>query len=291
MIRNVPFKFVDVGGHRSQRQMWYRCFDVMRSILFFAASNEFDQFVSDEQRQNRLVESMDIFELICNNKALVNVSVILFLNKTDLLAEKIVNSSIADYFPVFSGNPHSLTDVQQFEISLFDHRRKDRSQLLYHHFTTAVDTENCLMVFRDVRDTILQQNIRSLLPSWMTTAFFCLTCALKCYETFVYILFANCVMFRIVYIECEQDIVIMISNVATCVPEMILFCACWVIVCEPCYSLELSSLFVLFLCDIPLFQTDLCRCLWHSVSCGLHTAGTRHRWHSFCISQFEIDVL
>ena len=165
MIRNTPFRFVDVGGHRSQRQMWYRCFDVMHSILFFVASNEFDQFVLDEQRQNRLIESTDIFELICNNKALVNVSIILFLNKTDLLAEKIVNSSIADYFPSFSGNPRCLTDVQQFELSLFDRRRKYRSQQLYHHFTTAVDTENLLIVWRDVRDMILRENILSILPS------------------------------------------------------------------------------------------------------------------------------
>ena len=165
VIRSVPFLFVDVGGHRSQRQMWYRCFDSMHSILFFVASNEFDQFTSDEQRKNRLVESTDIFELISNNKALASVSIILFLNKTDLLAEKIVDTSVADYFPAFSGNPRHLTDVQRFEVSLFDRRRKDRSQLLYHHFTTAVDTENCLMVFRDIRDTILQQNIRSLMPS------------------------------------------------------------------------------------------------------------------------------
>jgi len=165
IIRNVPFLFVDVGGNRSRRKMWYQCFDSMRSILFFVASNEFDQFFNDDQRQNCLIESTDIFELICNNKALVGVSIILFLNKTDLLAEKIIDTSIADYFPSFSDNPHSLTDVQQFEVSMFDRRRKDRSQLLYHHFTTAVDTENCLMVFRDVRDTILQQNIRSLMPS------------------------------------------------------------------------------------------------------------------------------
>jgi len=137
----------------------------MHSILFFVASNEFDQFSSDDQRKNRLTESTDIFELISNNKALASVSIILFLNKTDLLADKIVNTSIADYFPSFSGNPRCLTDVQQFEVSLFDRRRKDRSQLLYRHFTTAVDTENCLMVFRDVRDTILQQNIHSLMPS------------------------------------------------------------------------------------------------------------------------------
>jgi len=137
----------------------------MHSILFFVASNEFDQYVSDDHRQNRLVESTDIFELICNNKVLADVSIILFLNKTDLLAEKIVHTNISDSFPSFSGNSRFLTDVQQFEVSLFDCRRKDRSQLLYRHFTTAVDTENILMVFRDIRDTILHQNIRDIMPS------------------------------------------------------------------------------------------------------------------------------
>lgn len=162
-IRGVPFKFVDVGGQRSQRQKWYQCFEGVTSILFLVSSSEFDQVLFEDRKTNRLIESCNIFETIVNNKAFVNVSIILFLNKMDLLEEKVKNVSIKDYFPQFSGNPHSLTDVQNYLLSLFDSRRRERSKPLFHHFTTAVDTENIKFVFQAVKDTILQDNLRSLM--------------------------------------------------------------------------------------------------------------------------------
>ena len=109
------------------------------------------------------MESASIFETIVNNKAFSNVSVILFLNKTDLLEEKIKDVSIKDYFPQFTGDPHRLEDVQKFELDLLDSRRRERSKPLFHHFTTAVDTENIKFVFQAVKDTILQHNLVSIM--------------------------------------------------------------------------------------------------------------------------------
>ena len=71
-----------------------------------------------------------------NNKAFGNVSIILFLNKTDLLEQKIREVSIADYFPQFQGNPAELTDVQNFELGMFDSRRRIRDKTTissFHH--------------------------------------------------------------------------------------------------------------------------------------------------------------
>ncbi len=163
LIRNIPFRFVDVGGQRSQRQKWYQCFEGVTSILFLVSSSEFDQVLFEDRRTNRLVESCNIFETIVNNNAFVNVSVILFLNKTDLLGEKIKDVKISDYFTQFRGNPRKLTDVQNFELNMFDCRRRERSKPLFHHFTTAIDTENIKFVFQAVKDTILQDNLKSLM--------------------------------------------------------------------------------------------------------------------------------
>nr|CAI5848666.1 unnamed protein product [Callosobruchus analis] len=41
--RRREFQLVDVGGQRSQRQKWFRCFDSVTSILFLVSSSEFDQ--------------------------------------------------------------------------------------------------------------------------------------------------------------------------------------------------------------------------------------------------------
>jgi len=159
----VPFHFVDVGGQRPQRQRWFQCFDDVTSILFLASSSEFDQVLFEDRRTNRLSESCNIFETIVNNRAFSHISIILFLNKTDLLEEKIRTVDISDYFEQFHGDPRSLTDVQRFLVTLFDKRRTDRSQLLFHHFTTAVDTRNIRLVFQYICDTILYRNINSLL--------------------------------------------------------------------------------------------------------------------------------
>lgn len=163
LINSVPFHFVDVGGQRSQRQRWFQCFEDVTSILFLASSSEFDQVLFEDRRTNRLLESCNIFDTIVNNQAFSHISIILFLNKTDLLEEKVPVVDISDYFPQFRGDPHSLKDVQRFLINLFDERRAERSQPLFHHFTTAIDTRNIKIVFQAVHDTILRKNIDKLM--------------------------------------------------------------------------------------------------------------------------------
>lgn len=162
-INGVPFLFVDVGGQRSQRPKWFKCFDDVTSILFLASSSEFDQMLQEDRKTNRIIESCDIFETIVNYPLFMNIAFILFLNKTDLLEEKVKHVSIKDYFPSFNKDPHSLLHVQEFILNMFDSKRRNRNSLLYHHFTTAIDTENIRFVFESVKSKILQDNLRSLM--------------------------------------------------------------------------------------------------------------------------------
>lgn len=163
IIKKIPFKMVDVGGQRSQRQKWFQCFDGITSILFMVSSSEYDQVLMEDRRTNRLVESMNIFETIVNNKLFLNVSIILFLNKTDLLVEKIRTVDIRKNFPEFRGDPRRLEDVQAFLVQSFSRKRRNRGKPLFHHFTTAIDTENIRFVFHAVKDTILQENLKDIM--------------------------------------------------------------------------------------------------------------------------------
>ena len=54
--------------------------------------------------QNRMVESMKLFDSICNNKWFTETSIILFLNKKDLFEEKIKRSPLTICFPEYPGN-------------------------------------------------------------------------------------------------------------------------------------------------------------------------------------------
>uniref|UniRef100_A0A4W5M8S9 Guanine nucleotide binding protein (G protein), alpha 13b n=1 Tax=Hucho hucho TaxID=62062 RepID=A0A4W5M8S9_9TELE len=163
-IKSVPFKMVDVGGQRSERRRWFECFDSVTSILFLVSSSEYDQVLMEDRQTNRLRESLNIFETIVNNRVFLTVSIILFLNKTDLLEEKVSNISLKKYFPEYTGPDHSLPDVQKFLVDCFRGKRRDATQKpLYHHFTTAINTENIRLVFRDVKDTILHENLKQLM--------------------------------------------------------------------------------------------------------------------------------
>ena len=53
--------------------------------------------------QNRMQESLKLFDSICNNKWFTDTSIILFLNKKDLFEEKIKKSSLTICFPEYTG--------------------------------------------------------------------------------------------------------------------------------------------------------------------------------------------
>jgi len=53
--------------------------------------------------QNRMMDSMRLFDSICNNKWFTDTSIILFLNKKDLFEEKIKKSPLTVCFPEYTG--------------------------------------------------------------------------------------------------------------------------------------------------------------------------------------------
>lgn len=57
--------------------------------------------------QNRMHESLMLFDSICNNKFFIETSIILFLNKKDLFAEKIKKSPLSICFPEYTGKKES----------------------------------------------------------------------------------------------------------------------------------------------------------------------------------------
>jgi len=176
VVGDVPFLFVDVGGQRTQRQKWFQCFESVTSILFMASTSEYDQVLLEDRRTNRVQESRNIFDTIINNRIFEKISVILFLNKIDLLVQKVHQGNIHHYFPEFenkknvlrfakdyTANPKSAEDCKNFLLSYFLSSRRYSERALYHHFTVAVDTNNISLVFKDCKDTILKKNLDALL--------------------------------------------------------------------------------------------------------------------------------
>jgi hypothetical protein len=60
-------------------------------------------YCSAPRPQNRMHESLKLFDSVCNSKWFVQTSIILFLNKTDLFREKITRSPLSICFPEYDG--------------------------------------------------------------------------------------------------------------------------------------------------------------------------------------------
>jgi len=162
-IDGTDFEMYDVGGQRSERRKWIDCFDSVTSVIFVAALSEYDQTLAEAKRTNRMVEALELFRSVCNNRAFVNTSIILFLNKRDIFQEKIMYSDIAaqrpfcDYSGPIKDNDHGvLYFIQKFKDCLIDDEFNDS----FIHVTCATDTNNMEFVLDSTRTIIMADNLK-----------------------------------------------------------------------------------------------------------------------------------
>ncbi|CAO3657460.1 unnamed protein product [Mucor hiemalis] len=110
-----------------------------------------------------MYEALMLFESICNSKWFSNTSIILFLNKADLFQRKIFKSNISDYFPDYKGSPTNYHLARSFFKNRFTALNANRKKQIYVHYTVATDTQLLALVMDSVSDSILQENLQTLL--------------------------------------------------------------------------------------------------------------------------------
>ena len=110
---------------------WIHCFENVTSIMFLVALSEYDQVLVEEGNQNRMEESKALFQHIVEYPYFHQSSVILFLNKKDLLEEKIRTSDLKDYFPTFRGRDKDATAAREFILQMFVELNPDPEKIIY----------------------------------------------------------------------------------------------------------------------------------------------------------------
>jgi len=178
VVEKVHFHMFDVGGQRIERRKWIQCFNDVTAIIFIVACSSFNMVIREDGKTNRLRESLELFESIWNNRWLRTVSIILFLNKQDILREKVEQGKkIEDYFPEFASYrpPQDISDKREpgdsdtyirakfffrDQFLRLSQKSHDGRHYCYPHFTTAVDTENIRRVFDSCRDIIQRMHLQ-----------------------------------------------------------------------------------------------------------------------------------
>ncbi|CAM9307118.1 unnamed protein product, partial [Ectocarpus fasciculatus] len=168
-IDGTTFEMYDVGGQRNERKKWIHCFDNVTAVIYVAALSEYNQGMFEDANTNRMTEAVNLFQGICSNSYFERSSIILFLNKKDLFAEKLATNPInhTKEWSDFKGACTFDRGVSYFLEKASGECGKRRfnaantaKKTVYHHVTCATDSENIEVVFNSCKDTVLRINFR-----------------------------------------------------------------------------------------------------------------------------------
>ena len=94
--------------------------------------------------QNRMQESLVLFESVINSRWFLRTSVILFLNKIDVFKQKLPKVPLVHYFPEYTGGA-DINKAAKYILWRFTQTNRARLSV-YPHLTQATDTSNVSLI-------------------------------------------------------------------------------------------------------------------------------------------------
>lgn len=154
----LSINMFDVGQQRSERKKWIHCFENVTSLIFVVDLDDYDQVLLEESSQNRMMESLLLFDSVVNSRWFQRTSIILLLNHVGKFKQKLARSPLENYFPDYSGG-NDVNKAAKYLLWRFNH--VNRAHLnLYPHLVEAGDVLNLRLVFAAVKETVLNNAAR-----------------------------------------------------------------------------------------------------------------------------------
>jgi len=143
---SAHFSIVDVGGQRSERRKWLHCFDNVTCVIYLAALDEYDMILQEDDKTNRLEESLNLFREVSGSHWFRETPFMLFLNKSDLFQKKMKKYPLKISFPEIEEQV-----AENFEAAVGFIRKKYENNFsgfrLYVFVTCAVDKKKTVCMF------------------------------------------------------------------------------------------------------------------------------------------------
>ncbi|GBG26505.1 Guanine nucleotide-binding protein subunit alpha [Hondaea fermentalgiana] len=102
---------VDVGGQAHERTEWPRHAEGVSAVLYVLSLSEFCSF--GQNGANVLQSQLDLLEMVRETECFGQTTIIVLLNKVDILEAKLKGLNLSDTFPDYTGN-NDRDDVVNF---------------------------------------------------------------------------------------------------------------------------------------------------------------------------------
>jgi GTPase SAR1 family protein len=160
-LDGVKFVLIDVGGQRNERKKWMGAFSSVTLILFVAAISEYDEVLEEDEKTNRMIETLNLFGQVCNSGWFgeTNPPMMLFLNKSDLFREKLSRVSLSTLFPEYTGGSDPEAGMEFLEQRFLQEKKANGD--VYTHRSVATSSENMNALLSVVTTLVIEQNLAS----------------------------------------------------------------------------------------------------------------------------------
>jgi len=128
-----PFEIKDTGGQRCERRKWVHAHHKANAIIFVASMADYDDVLYEAPEQNRLAESLQLFETVANDPNLKDKKLFLILTKEDDFRQKLqgkgIPLNVSGRFPTAPTGNDPIVAANWMQ-EQFLQRRRDASRLI-----------------------------------------------------------------------------------------------------------------------------------------------------------------
>jgi len=164
VIEKTGWELIDVGGQRPERAKWEAIISSKESvtgIIYFAALDEFNMVSTEDSSKTKMDISLEVFTELLSSQTLQDrpyITILLFLNKIDLLETKLQNEDdSAKFKEIFPEWKEGTKEACGLVAAKFHRPFPDLK--IHTHYICALDTKLMEEVFTAVRTTIFDSRL------------------------------------------------------------------------------------------------------------------------------------
>lgn len=158
---------MDLGGQKPERAKWDRIIaEGCKGVFYFVAVDEYDIFMPEDKNRSKLETSFQTWKELLTNPKLAEISIMLLLNKIDLLERNLATQGfdpILKRFPKFQGDKTKSGYLKFIKKMFVD---AIPSTINTHYVSVfeccALDSHLMSDLFNEARAHILQRSLSTL---------------------------------------------------------------------------------------------------------------------------------
>jgi GTPase SAR1 family protein len=152
-LRGLTYNVIDVGGQRSERRKWIKCFEDVDAILFVSSLTSFCSVLYEDESENRLEESTKVFMDVAAMPCFKNTPIFLWLTKVDLFQQLILKTAMSERVYGFTGKDFDYDSGMNFIKQKFSNAFSELQpgKMLRINTVSALDSKQVVDAWKQVQ--------------------------------------------------------------------------------------------------------------------------------------------